>query len=846
MFELNNPDIWLLAFTAIACFTLGTLVYLKKPTAVINRLFLGLTVNIGLWSIAVLLVVLTNEYSQTLFWIRLSHAAAVTIPWFVFALAFAFSNVNPFESKQMSGVLGAFLVVSILMVVLSLTPYVIAGLKQPIELKELIYGPLFFLYGLFMLFLLVFGIYKLTAMMRSARGLLRLQLRYLVVGIAISSIMGILANIILPYIESIQVDIRSIGPVFSLSLVCSVSYAIVRYRLMDMHFALRKGLTFFISIVILSSALVVLLGLLDTIGLPLGDFSLYVVTGIIVVVTLLFHPLCEALRRFVDRYFYRGAYDYHTTLLKTGKAMVSILDLRELLQFVVSSFVKDMYLEGGCFVLRNKDCLTIIVATELKSKGHTEMLGLTIAADSPLVIYLENRGDALLLTDLAAVESEPANQLSMDMTRLKAEAVIPIMVEGHLMGMFLLGTKLSGEPYSREDVKLLTTLAFQVTVCLRNSQLYQEVLVMKRYLEGVLENIGNGLVAVDANGIVTTLNSAAAEQFIRKTGQTVLGKPVEEVLSAELCALLRQTVEDGQCISEVEVTMSAEDSMRYISCSTALMEEPETGGRGAILVISDVTRIKELEQERNTIQRLASLGEVAAGMAHEIKNPLVSIKTFAELLPEKYEDYEFRHNFSRIVSQEIDRINNLVGELLSFSRNTVLRREDVDVGTLVDEVLLLLTPQLDAQKIRLISHFEEGILPVSADRDQLKQAVFNICLNAIQAMPNGGRLRVGVTGVKGGEGEAGWQAGKIRVFVEDTGIGISALERERIFDPFFTTKAEGTGIGLSISHRIVHDHGGTIQVRSNNGSTMFEIYLPRKISSSNDQERFGQGRGDSA
>jgi PAS domain S-box-containing protein len=776
---------------------------------------------------------------------RFSHAVGAILACFIFALAYSFQGENSYPYRK---VVPIFLL-GFLLAGASMSSMIIQDVAVPLEQKELVYGRYFLVFPIFYGTVIVFALYQLIRQLKVSRGLVRYQIRYFFGGILISVTLASMVNVFLPLMGVTVAGFRNLGPLSILVGVGSISYAIIRYRLMDIHLALRKVVSYGLAVFLLTAVCILPAFVLEHFfSIVFGSPLLY---GYLVLVTLtaalFFHSLNRIVQAVVDRYFYRGVYDYFDTLIDANKGMVSMLSRDQLLRFLVFRVVDTVHITGASFYVRTVDRSYTLMASRFSNNPDApDDNDSRPLLPGGLSFHLESTGDVLLQTDLhVATFNEKRDLILNEMFELQAEVAVPVMVEGKLEGVFLLGSKQSGEPYSSQDVKLLSALASQLSVSLKNSQLYQEVLVMKRYLEGVLEHMGNGLVAVDANGLVTTFNTAA-EKFISKTSETVLGKPVEEVLSAELCALLRQTVEDGQCISEVEVTMSAEDSMRYISCSTALMEEPETGGRGAILVISDVTRIKELEQERNTIQRLASLGEVAAGMAHEIKNPSVSIKTFAELLPEKYEDYEFRHNFSRIVSQEIDRINNLVGELLSFSRNTVLRREDVDVGTLVDEVLLLLTPQLDAQKIRLISHFEEGILPVSADRDQLKQAVFNICLNAIQAMPNGGRLRVGVTGVKGGEGEAGWQAGKIRVFVEDTGIGISALERERIFDPFFTTKAEGTGIGLSISHRIVHDHGGTIQVRSNNGSTMFEIYLPRKISSSNDQERFGQGRGDSA
>jgi two-component system sensor histidine kinase AtoS len=242
------------------------------------------------------------------------------------------------------------------------------------------------------------------------------------------------------------------------------------------------------------------------------------------------------------------------------------------------------------------------------------------------------------------------------------------------------------------------------------------------------------------------------------------------------------------------------------------------------MVLSDVTRVKELEREKSKVKRLISLGELAAGMAHEIKNPLASIKTFAELLPSKYDDHEFRHKFSEIVRQEIERINKLVVELLNFSRIPKPSLEMTDIKVVMDEVLLLLFPQLSRQKIRLQKFYHEELPLLEADRDQLKQALLNICLNAVQAMPGGGNLSVDI--FLNTKEPAGNSTGTIKILIKDTGIGIAPHQEERVFDPFFTTKTEGVGIGLSVSHQIISDHGGTIKFKSEYKETVFEITLP--------------------
>ncbi len=817
----------LLGLAAIINVALGIIVFKKAPKALLNRLFLAFTINASLWCLAVSMIVIHSDYDSLLFWIRLSHAVAATTPWFVLALVYCFQDKEEYPYKTTILVLMLCLVLA----GISLTPLIIQGIAPPIEQKHQTYGPLFPIYPLLFGAVFSFAMYKLFLQLRKSCGLLRYQLRYFGGGILLSFFLGSLINIFLPLVGFTSVFLRSMGPLSILIGIVSITYAIVRYRLMDIHFALRKLITYSLSIMILTAVYVVPVMIAErafriTIN---SSFFYFYIAFVAVTVPVFFQSLRDRVQSLVDRYFYRGAYDYFDTLIASSKAMASILNRDELLRFFVNRVVETVGMCCGVFFLKTPIGVFKPIAQRYL---HTcSPIKRKLAPGENLLSYLEENGEVLLLTDLRAINPrEKSELLAAEMSDLQAEVAVPVLMEGKLVGVFLLGSKLSGEPYSSQDVKLFSALASQLSVSLKNAQLYQDVLMIKRYLENILDNMGNGLVAVDVRGTIITFNSAA-ERLTGRTAAEVRGQSMDRVLSPDLCALLRQTIESGAGASEVEAeTVSSEGSRRYLCCSTAAIELPETGERGAILVLSDVTRIKELEQERSQVQRLAALGEVAAGLAHEVKNPLVSIKTFAELLPEKYDDQEFRNRFSRIVSQEIERINQLLRDLLSFTKDTRLNCEAVNVAELMDEILLLLSPQIDAQGITVWTNYAPGLPPVWADRNQLKQAVFNVCLNSIQAMPNGGELRVSVVSVPPAHEEqrgVGTAGGKIKVIVEDTGVGIAAQQKDRVFDPFFTTKAEGSGIGLSISHKIIVDHGGTIQVRSAEGEgAVFEICLP--------------------
>jgi signal transduction histidine kinase len=225
--------------------------------------------------------------------------------------------------------------------------------------------------------------------------------------------------------------------------------------------------------------------------------------------------------------------------------------------------------------------------------------------------------------------------------------------------------------------------------------------------------------------------------------------------------------------------------------------------------------------------RLASLGTLIASLAHEIRNPLVSIKTFTQLLPERIEDEEFRNYFLKVASGEIDRLTGLINELLGFARPSEPRLEGEDVNALIDKMEVLIATEARKKDVTLHKNYALNLPQVRIDAEQIKQVLLNILLNAIQAIRGEGRIWIETRVVQVPLVEK--PEPFIQIEVRDTGVGIPQENLERIFDPFFSTRPEGSGLGLAISHQIIHDHRGFITVESEVGKgTSFKIHLPLK------------------
>ncbi len=237
-------------------------------------------------------------------------------------------------------------------------------------------------------------------------------------------------------------------------------------------------------------------------------------------------------------------------------------------------------------------------------------------------------------------------------------------------------------------------------------------------------------------------------------------------------------------------------------------------------------REKELKESQNTLRRadrLSSLGLLTAGLAHEIRNPLVAIRTFTQLLPERYEDAEFREGFQGLALKEVDRICGLINDLLSFARPSRPNVAEENMNDIVDGIARILETEAKEKSVEITRDFTPTLPKIWVDKEQLKQVFMNLILNAIQAMKEGGSIFISTRITSRNEHSDQF----VQVEIRDTGIGISPESLEHIFDPFFTNKDEGSGLGLSISHQIVQEHGGHVTVESKVGvGTTFFINLP--------------------
>ncbi len=369
---------------------------------------------------------------------------------------------------------------------------------------------------------------------------------------------------------------------------------------------------------------------------------------------------------------------------------------------------------------------------------------------------------------------------------------------------------------------------------------FEELADLKSYTDNILRSLTSGIVTIDLEGRVITLNPAAELLTGFFSGEAV-GRYCTELFAHtdDIGDLLMETLATRTPIAGVAITLRRRNGTSLpVEFGTAPLRAGEGKELGVVGMFRDITVVRDLESQLRRSDRLAAVGTLAAGLAHEIKNPLTSVLTFSRHLHRRFDDEAFREKFHRVVPRELERINGIMERLLELTRPARLDFQPVAIAALLERAVELYANEIEVKQIRVAREYARDLPRVEADPESLYRAFVNLVGNALDAMSTGGRLTL----------RAGWASGErvpprrarlVAIEVEDDGAGIPDSDTERVFNPFFTTKDTGTGLGLALTHRIVEDHGGSIDFKSVHGhGTTFRIVLavnagrPRGLSES--------------
>jgi len=640
-----------------------------------------------------------EDSQRMLFWGKMGFA---TISFASAAFLF-FSLLFPQEKKVNSTITTSIIILPFLFVGLTFSGLVLQEVYPENYGFRAVYGPAYSIFSLYVIASISGGLVFLVKTFRKSTGIERLQIKYCFLGILSAAVFGLLTNLILPILGTSRLS--AIGPSSTIIMVSFITYAILKYRMMDISIVFRKSTTYSLLILLLYvPSLFLIIVSQKAFFDKVNYFFSALIFLVLFLVSIFFQRIKPRTEKVVDHLLFRDKYNYRETLGKFSRAMVTILDVQSLCKRIIETITQTMGVEKASFFILNEEKgeYELVESKNLDSTSIRKF-----SKEDALPHHLQKLGEIIVREEQIKGANIPEIKgVVTQMSRLEAEVTIPLISKSHLVGMINLSHKFNKDIYAHEDIELLTTLANQTAIAIENARLYEDLKKSKSYMRRA--------------------------------------------------------------------------------------------------------------------DRLASLGTLTAGLAHEIRNPLVAIKTFTQLLPERIEDEEFRKHFLKIASSEVDRISSLINELLEFARPSDPKLEEEDVNSVLDGMILLVSTESKKKHIDISKYFSTDLPQVKIDREQFKQVFLNLLLNAIEATSENGQVAVRTRSFLKPGGEP-----YIQIEIADTGCGIPQEYLEEIFNPFFTTKDKGSGLGLSISSQIIQDHRGYITVESelNKGSSFF-INIP--------------------
>ncbi len=403
---------------------------------------------------------------------------------------------------------------------------------------------------------------------------------------------------------------------------------------------------------------------------------------------------------------------------------------------------------------------------------------------------------------------------------MRSSLTLPLLVSGRPVGVMFFSSR-QENMYRPEHEEFLRSIVGQMAIIVERSRLQDVLRERTEYLENILQNTVDAIIVEDREGRIRTWNEGA-RRIYGWSAEEVVGRPLEVIVPPELQASgeltrFRARVENEGFVKDYETERVTRDGRRVTINSTVTLLRNRAGKIvGSSILQRDVTHMKRLQQELIRSQSLAAVGEMAATVAHEIKNPLAGISGAIQVLGDAMPAEDVRRPVVKEILEQIHRLDRTVRDLLTYSRPATPERLELELAESVGRAWSLLAPQPAAAGIRYSLEGGEGVR-VHADPQLLHQVWVNLFQNAIEAMAGGGELRVFITG-----------AAPVLVEIRDSGTGVDQVHAERLFRPFFSTKTRGTGLGLAISKKIIDAHLGRIwcEGRPGKGSSFF-VEMPR-------------------
>lgn len=690
---------------------LSLFVYVKQSSSPINRAFSRFTFYPFIWLFSYGVSYSTTTEQQAFIWLKIGYTGVILIPVGFYHFVYAFLNLKSQRTQKII-LIFSYIVSFLFIYFLWKTDYFVNSLYRyfwgyypkagSLHPYYLIFLVLIVNYGYFLFFKAWFKIRKEISVHKYR--LQHIFSSYIIFALAATD-----------FIQNYGIEIYPFGWIFASIYGSIIAYGILRYRLMDIYIYIRRTAAYSLSAGMLMAFFVVIILTMTKYLTDLTGLSSFLITVVsAMLIAFLFNPLRNRIQVIIDNLFYKKTYDFYDTIQKVSQGLTTKLSLKDIYNFIGEIIFNTLGL-SNLYLLSVSGGDYYRVVYKRLSKDDTggkngmnpepDARRVRINKDSGLVRLL-NKTRKITICELLHeedIKQEELEEIKKDLEPFKAEIVAPVFVGDKLHHIMILGRKTSGDMFSLEDIHLLNTISNQISIAIKQSQLY-----------------------------------------------------AEKVMS----------------------------------------------------------------------EKLASIGMVSATFAHEIRNPLTSLKTFAQLMPEKYYDSDFRETFARVVSFDIERIEDLINDLLDFSsKRGHIGVDNFNLTELINETINYIENKfaLDKRNITIERNYKDIEINMTGDINRLKQAFVNIMSNGCQAMHEGGVLSVDI--IHDGR--------NVDISISDTGEGIDPEDIERVFEPFYTTKEKGIGLGLAISKKAIEEHGGSIKVENRLGlGTTFVITLPFHLTKS--------------
>jgi two-component system, NtrC family, sensor kinase len=636
-----------------------------------------------------------------------------------------------------------------------------------------------------------------------------------------------------PYAVGVDPSLSMELSAIPLSLIpLAYASAIVRYRLMDIEVIVKRAVVYAAA---LSAIVVIYVLLLEAVQRvfvqerPSNDWVIALLATLVAV--LLAPPVKDFIQTALDRAFYRDRYDYRRALVGFARDLNSDLDLNRLAERLVSRVCETLVVDRMALMLAD-DAESQFAS--LSSSGFGAQTPPVLPKSTGIGAKLD-AGQPVALDDPAAVGRFAAEEIEF-WRDAGLYYFVPCVSNEGTIAVLALGRKHGSDPLSSEDTALLAAVAGQIATALENARLYRQLHVkaeeldrLRAFNEDILESLDDGLMVLDLDDRVVRWNTAIEHTYGVPRAEAI-GRPLGELFDQPFVDAIRAARRDtpaGATLSRMPLHARGSQEGAALIVNAAVVplrtsDGAEVARAGTIVILADVAARVQLEEQLRISEKMASIGLLAAGVAHEVNTPLTGISSFTQMLLEGADPDDPRTILLEKIERQTFRAAKIVNGLLNLSRQSSSGAAEealVEVNTVIADVLGLLEHQFGTNRIKVRRELSEQPTLVLGTEHKLQQVFLNLFLNAKDAMPRGGWLSV-VTRVDGG---------RVCAEVADTGSGIPSEHLARIYDPFFTTKAmmQGTGLGLSITYAIVREHGGSIECDSTLGQgTRFTLLLP--------------------